>query len=74
MTLFMIGCRIMLVFEWYYISVYRVSSLFVCNKRSGRRGIALIVSSFFVYELMVSSFHDRLSYCVGNLMILYTCL
>ena len=38
----MIVCCIVLVFEWYYISVYRVSALFVCSERSGCRGIALI--------------------------------
>ena len=47
---FMIVCRIVLVFGWYYIGIYKVSALFVCNKRSGRRGIALIA---FINILLV---------------------
>ena len=38
----MIVCRIVLVFGWYHIGIYKVSALFACNKRSGRRGVALI--------------------------------
>ena len=39
---FMIVGRIVLVFGWYYMNICRVSALFACNKKSGRRGAALI--------------------------------
>ena len=42
LVVFMIVCRIVLVFGWCYIGMYKVSALFVCNKRSGRRYIAYI--------------------------------
>ena len=40
--MFMIMCRIVLVFGLYFIDIYIVSAIFVCKERSGRRGIAFI--------------------------------
>ena len=41
-NIFMIIWRIALVSAWYYVGIYKVSAVFVCNRRSGRRGITFI--------------------------------